>query len=123
MKINIKQIFEQALSEAGVLTESDAYMLLDEAVAVINPADVVKYTKACDTIITHLIKQAGVLANKLRAQPLSSQELELIKTIFTNTNAARSHLVFANKSTDILRAEEAIEQATQLLNKSNFKGL
>lgn len=123
MKINIKQIFEQALSEAELLTEAEAYMILDEGVAVINQADVAKYTDACDTIIAHLIKQAGVLANKLRVHPLSSRELELIKTIFTNTSAARSHLVFANKSTDILRAEEAIEQATKLLNKSNFKGL
>jgi hypothetical protein len=54
---------------------------------------------------------------------LSTQELELVKTIFTNTSAARSYIIFANKTKEIIRAEEAITQAVQLLNKSNFKGL
>lgn len=123
MHVDIRQIFEQTLAEAGLLTESEAFMMLDEAVIITSQTDIAKYTKACDTIISHLIKHAGTLAGKLRTQPLTNQELELVKTIFTNTSNARSHIVFANKTKEIIHAEEAIEQAVQLLNKSNFKGL
>ena len=123
MYVDIKQIFEQTLAEAGLLTESEAFMMLDEAVIITSQTDIAKYTKACDMIISHLIKHAGSLAGKLRTQPLTNQELELVKTIFTNTSNARSHIVFANKAKEIIHAEEDIEQAVQLLNKSNFKGL
>lgn len=123
MNVDIRQIFEQTLAEAGLLTESVAFMMLDEAVIITSQTDIAKYTKACDMIISHLIKHAGTLASKLRTQPLTPQELELVKTIFTNTSIARSYIVFANKTKEIIPAEEAIEQAVQLLNKSNFRGL
>jgi hypothetical protein len=123
MEINVKQIFEHTLADAGILTGSKDFLPLDEAIVVGDQSDVVKYTKSCDTIISNLIKHAGALAAKLRSQPLSTQELELVKTIFTNTSAARSYIIFASKTKEIIRAEEAITQAVQLLNKSNFKGL
>lgn len=123
MYVDIKQIFEQTLAEAGLLTESEAFMMLDEAVVITSQTDIAKYTKACDMIISHLIKHAGTLASKLRTQPLTNQELELVKTIFTNTSNARSLIVFANETKEIIHAEDAFEQAVQLLNKSNFKGL
>ena len=123
MELDIRAIFEQTLSEAGMLTEAEAFQLLDEAIIINDRADIAKYTKACDTIIMHLLKTAGTYAAKLRSQSLTRTELELVKTIFQNCSDARSHIVFANKASEIIHAEEAVEQAVQLLNKSNFKGL
>lgn len=121
--INIKEIFEQELATSGLMTESQAFELLDEAIIITNGADVVKYTKACDTIIAHLIKTAGAYAAKLRTAPLTSTELKLVQDIFAKVSEARSYLVDAASTTDIMRQEESLEQATRLLQKSNFKGL
>lgn len=64
--IDVQQIFEQELAMVGLMTESQAFDLLDEAIIINNSTDVVKYTKACDVIIAHLIKTAGTYATKLR---------------------------------------------------------
>lgn len=121
--INIKEIFEQELVSAGLMTESQAFELLDEAIIINSSADVVKYTKACDVIIAHLIKTAGTYAAKLRTAPLTNTELRLVQDIFAKVSEARSHLVAAAGTADIMRQEEFLEQATRLLQKANFKGL
>lgn len=121
--IDVQQIFEQELASAGLMTESQAFDLLDEAIIINSSADVAKYTKACDVIIAHLIKTAGTYAAKLRTAPLTNTELRLVQDIFAKVSEARSHLVAAAATTDIMHQEEFLEQATRLLQKANFKGL
>lgn len=123
MEVDVSRIFQATLASAGILTECQAFSMLDEAVLINNASDIASYTKACDTIITHLIKQVGVIVQKLRTQPLTNQEMELIKTIFNNCSAARSYIIQANKSNEIIHAEDAMANAVQLLTKSNFRGL
>ena len=123
MTINVQQIFEQEMAMVGLMTESQAFDLLDEAIIINNSTDVVKYTKACDVIIAHLIKTAGTYAAKLRTAPLTNTELRLVQDLFAKVSEARSHLVAAAATTDIMHQEEFLEQATRLLQKANFKGL
>ena len=106
--INIKEIFEQELVSAGLMTESQAFELLDEAIIINSSADVVKYTKACDVIIAHLIKTAGTYAAKLRTAPLTNTELRLVQDIFAKVSEARSHLVAAAATTDIMRDRKSV---------------
>jgi len=40
MNVDIRQIFEQTLAEAGLLTESEAFMMLDEAVIITSQTDI-----------------------------------------------------------------------------------
>lgn len=113
--LNIENILESQL-----LTESQAYLLIED-VYIKSPNDIARYTKACDVIMSHLLKTAGTIVSKLRTTPLSKKELALVFKILQNVSDARSHIIAANRSYDMIRAEDSMEAATALLKKHNFE--